>query len=201
MHDDRFDTLAREVWTSETRRRLIRRLAVLPLIGSIVTLMLEDEEVEAEHPVRRIQRRRAQHRRRVRRRRQRRRERDRCDNPCGCPPGSRRLCGGNCVDTDTNALHCGHCGNRCPIFAVCQQGRCVCNDCPATPWQCCAPGSGGCSICGLGTPFYGDPLSCENSIEEEDCPPAQRCVGETTGCAVCCPAGTTCDPSTGWCVR
>lgn len=34
------------------------------------------------------------------------------------------VCGGACVDTDTNAAHCGGCGNACPDGQACVDGTC-----------------------------------------------------------------------------
>jgi hypothetical protein len=34
-------------------------------------------------------------------------------------------CGGPCVDTATDRLHCGACGNRCGPCHICQAGQCV----------------------------------------------------------------------------
>jgi hypothetical protein len=231
MHDDRFDMLARAVWSSETRRRLIRRLAVLPLLGTIVTLVEDDEAAEAAHPVRRVQRRRARrraHRRRLQRRR-------RCAHPCGacqrCQrgscrsnadgsacgnggecrggacvcPGPKELCGGKCIDTSRDPLNCGRCGTRCPIFAICQQGKCECPNCVGStfPWQCCAPEiKEFCSVCGdYDRDILGDPLTCETNIARADCPPERVCRGTDALCDTCCPAGTTCDTQFGRCLR
>ncbi len=33
-------------------------------------------------------------------------------------------CGGACVDTTSNAEHCGDCGNSCGVGRVCESGRC-----------------------------------------------------------------------------
>lgn len=41
----------------------------------------------------------------------------------GC---SQTLCGGVCVDTQTDASNCGTCGNACATGASCQSGGCVC---------------------------------------------------------------------------
>lgn len=40
---------------------------------------------------------------------------------CGCPPD--RVCAGACIDTDTDANHCGGCGNDCPS-GLCVDGSC-----------------------------------------------------------------------------
>lgn len=232
MHDDRFDAFTRDVWMGETRRRLLRRLSVVPLLGAVFTLVPEGEDSEAAHPVRRVQRRRA--RRRAQRRRRLRRQR-RCTHPCGacqrCQqgscrptadgaacgnggecrsgacicPGPRQLCGGKCVHTSTDPLNCGRCGNRCMIYAVCQQGTCVCPKCPNSIflWQCCAPEiQEFCSICGDGpSDQWANPATCEDNIPTAACPPAQRCHGTESGCDTCCPPGTTCDTRLGHCLR
>jgi hypothetical protein len=40
--------------------------------------------------------------------------------------GSLKLCGTGCVDTSTNAVHCGACGNACTGSRTCSSGTCVC---------------------------------------------------------------------------
>jgi hypothetical protein len=232
MHADRFDALARAVWVGATRRRLLRRLAVLPLLGTLVIRVADDEAVDAAHPVRRIQGRRA--RRRAQRRRRLRRQRRRCAHPCGaCQrcrrgscrpnadgsacgndgacrggscicPGSRQLCGGKCVNTDSDPLNCGRCGTHCPIFGECQEGKCVCPKCPGSlyPFQCCAPDADGCSVCGdYDTDILGDPFTCQTNITRANCPPEQVCRGTDALCDTCCPPGTTCDTEFGRCLR
>jgi len=51
---DQFDVLARDL-SAAASRRVNRRLAVLPAIGALVGLVFARDEVEAEHPVRRVQ--------------------------------------------------------------------------------------------------------------------------------------------------
>ena len=66
MDADQFDVLTRDLSIAASRRRLSRRLAVLPAIGAVIGLVLARDEVDAEHPVRRVQGRRdrrRQHRR------------------------------------------------------------------------------------------------------------------------------------------
>ncbi|MDP3277811.1 MAG: MXAN_6577-like cysteine-rich protein [Deltaproteobacteria bacterium] len=36
------------------------------------------------------------------------------------------LCGGSCVDTGRNSMHCGACGNVCPAAQSCVSGACAC---------------------------------------------------------------------------
>jgi hypothetical protein len=80
MHDDRFDTLTQGLWMSATRRRLLRRLAVVPVVGTLSAVMGGSADLAAEHPVRRIQNRKAKARQRQRRRLAHRREVQRRDN-------------------------------------------------------------------------------------------------------------------------
>jgi hypothetical protein len=42
----------------------------------------------------------------------------------GCETGT--VCGGACVDEQTNTSHCGGCDKPCPIGGTCQAGRCSC---------------------------------------------------------------------------
>jgi hypothetical protein len=78
-----------------------------------------------------------------------------CRAPDACVrSGSVQLCMGACVDTATNTLHCGDCGNDCGRDEVCIQGRCrgytpaaACSTCPCASCAgetCCtgaAPGA------------------------------------------------------------
>ena len=36
------------------------------------------------------------------------------------------ICGTGCVDTQTNNVHCGACGNACSATRSCQAGKCIC---------------------------------------------------------------------------
>lgn len=45
--------------------------------------------------------------------------------------GEQTSCGGVCVDTHTDATHCGACGTVCPASGVCAAGRCAATSCNA----------------------------------------------------------------------
>ena len=50
--------------------------------------------------------------------------------PAGCPGGQTR-CDNSCVDTQTNASHCGACRNECLGDQTCINGQCECDiPCP-----------------------------------------------------------------------
>jgi hypothetical protein len=66
MDADQFDVLTRDLAVVASRRRVLRRLAALPVVGALVGLVGAPEDAAAEHPVRRVQGRRdrrRQHRR------------------------------------------------------------------------------------------------------------------------------------------
>jgi hypothetical protein len=42
---------------------------------------------------------------------------------CSCPSVT-TLCGGECVDTSSDATNCGVCGNACPAGSTCASGAC-----------------------------------------------------------------------------
>jgi hypothetical protein len=216
MDAERFDALAREVSTPGTRRVLLRLVAGLPLAG-LLSGLLGRATTQADGSGAIVGgggRRRHRRKRHHRHQRHQHHKRHHCPKSCGpcqscqqgkCQPdrdgsscGGGTCCDGKCVDTNTDPVHCGRCGNRCLIFGDCQQGQCVCSDCPATPWQCCPSGGKFCAVCGQGE--YGDPQTCD-FIPEEACPPAQRCHGTDLLCSTCCPPGTTCDTSAGTCLR
>ncbi|MAC29782.1 MAG: hypothetical protein CMH59_25435, partial [Myxococcales bacterium] len=90
---------------------------------------------------------------------------------CTCPPEER--CDGECVDRQSDARHCGACGNACPSGQACEGGACVvmcsagqtrCGDscvdvasdarhCGACDAACSAGGvcEGGACVCAAGT--------------------------------------------------
>ena len=68
MHDDRFDAMTQALWQGKTRRRVLRRLAMLPLVSAFAALLTDLQVTGAELPVRRIQRRAHRHRQHRRRR-------------------------------------------------------------------------------------------------------------------------------------
>lgn len=102
----------------------------------------------------------------------------------GCPAGLER-CGAQCVDTDTNRLNCGRCGEACDAARQCEAGACRCTlplvECDgvcvdtATDRRHC----GGC-----GTPCAED-QRCEAG--------ACRCAGGETSCGGRC-VDTDTDP-------
>lgn len=72
----------------------------------------------------------------------------------GCPP-SEVLCGGGCVDTDTDSSHCGMCGFPCATGQECKGGHCTCT--PDSCGGCCSgatcvevasQNAGGCGLSG-----------------------------------------------------
>ncbi len=120
-------------------------------------------------------------------------------NGAACGTG-RECCDGACVDTRSNPRHCGGCGQRCQVNGICSAGTCTCvrGECMNSGGTCC-PASAvrpiACRCTGatnLGT--------CETEGNVELCPPGTvACTGPV--CAACCPANSTCDPSTGTCLR
>lgn len=44
-----------------------------------------------------------------------------------CPDGQ-TACNGQCVDTMSDLLHCGMCGNPCGAFERCVTGTCACEE-------------------------------------------------------------------------
>jgi hypothetical protein len=85
------------------------------------------------------------------------------DNPCD---NGQSFCGGKCVDTDTNILHCGGCDMACESDQLCYEGACAtdCSEsaCEGMTWcdpdtSLCLPGCsddfqcGSNEMCDLGT--------------------------------------------------
>lgn len=123
-----------------------------------------------------------------------------CQNgTCICPSGTTR-CGDACVNTAIDARNCGSCGTRCQLNASCTAGICGCNQgtCGGVDFTCCPPGSADPCFCTLaGDPIFIDPTTC---LGLRGCPQGTTtCVGPQ--CQACCPAGSTCDPTTGTCLQ
>lgn len=77
---------------------------------------------------------------------------------CPCPDDGTR-CDGTCVDTTSDAEHCGGCGTACALGERCEGGACVCPG--ATDFDTDANHCGGCG---------------------QACLPAHRCEGGTCVC-------------------
>jgi hypothetical protein len=106
------------------------------------------------------------------------------DGSSSCPVGLTR-CGDVCVDTSTDANHCGACGNACPVpanaTATCSAGRCgfTCNagyaDCDGNASNGCETPLNTLSNCG----------GCGNAC------PTRANAATTCSAGVC---GFTCNP-------
>ncbi len=114
--------------------------------------------------------------------------------PMTCPSGT-VMCGGACVNLQTDPRNCGSCGTRCQGYATCTAGVCGCfiGDCGDSKSSCCAVGSA-CAC--IGGTRYLDPTTCRII---DDCPAERQCIGPD--CRTCCPVGSTCDPTTGTCLH
>lgn len=113
---------------------------------------------------------------------------------CVCAAG-RTDCGGACVDTSSDAAHCGACGNACSASEVCSSASCASSCTPSCAGRSCgADGCGGsCGSCAAGQTCNASG-SCVSS-----CTPS--CAGRSCGDDGCggscgsCPAGRACDAS------
>jgi hypothetical protein len=115
--------------------------------------------------------------------------------------GSKKKCGGKCVDTSKDPRNCGKCGKRCQVNAICKSGKCRCAQakCGNRGLSCCPKRD--LLVC-AGSPAnapdgrFMDPNTCDSITS---CPADQQCVGPEF--QACCPARSTCDTSTGTCLR
>jgi len=116
----------------------------------------------------------------------------RCTGECA---DGKSCCDGDCIDPQTNPLHCGACGNNCQ-GKNCREGACVCKNGSAL----CAADDECCS----GTCFQieGPPFRPARCTPVEECAPGETkcndtCVslGTDAHCGACgdaCQNGTTC---------
>jgi hypothetical protein len=112
------------------------------------------------------------------------------DNPCG---DGQDFCGGKCVDTTSNILHCGGCDNKCESDELCYESNCAtdCSEaaCEGLTWcdpdtSLCLPGCeydeqcGGNEYCDLGTHecvCYEGYVLCGGECIWQDEPCADNC--------------------------
>jgi hypothetical protein len=101
---------------------------------------------------------------------------------CACPSGS-TLCGGNCVDLQSDPQNCGQCGNACATEQSCVSGVCSVVDACPPPTTCrtcsCRDDTTGIihSTCTITDGCFTSP-PCS-----EVCPSGTTDVGAATGCA------------------
>jgi hypothetical protein len=101
------------------------------------------------------------------------------DGGASCDGGA-RACAGRCVDTASDRLHCGACGNRCADGLACREGRCACV--PSCAGRVC--GDDGCGgACGP----CPSPRVCAPDGSACGCPAGANPCGGT-----CCAAGEAC---------
>lgn len=85
MDQHRFDVLARTVWQHPTRRRLLRQMAVLPVLTAIATRLPLADDAEAADPDQHLKDRQDRQRLKARRRKERRLAEQRRDNGTSHP--------------------------------------------------------------------------------------------------------------------
>jgi hypothetical protein len=74
-----------------------------------------------------------------------------------CGAAYMRCCGGACIDTRTNAAHCGGCGHNCATGQTCEIYDSI-SACTCTANTQCRSPNGVCS------PTYGYHCACENDL-------------------------------------
>lgn len=117
------------------------------------------------------------------------------------------VCGGACVDRETDPRNCGACGNTCLAGATCRNGSCLpCGGCAAGT-SCCgtacvnlATDQNHCGSCGTVCPT--GQLCTAGTCVADDCPGGGFCAGvcrrfdtdseHCGGCGQRCCAGNTC---------
>jgi len=84
----------------------------------------------------------------------------------GCPATTPTLCGGTCVDEQTDVNNCGGCGSRCANGQTCAVGHCVgCGaSCPTSGVSAYSCAKGGCNAAG-GTCSAAGPCYCTSDTQ------------------------------------
>ena len=194
MDPDRFDALSRAASTTQSRRRLTRLVSGLGL-GGVLTALGGERAAALRNGGESCSRDRQ------------------CttgdclrSGKCSCSEefptcrGDQVCCGRRCVSLETNPRHCGECRKRCQVNAICDAGTCTCvrGVCPANDATCCPTTAVRDLVCRCTSAT--DPRTCESAGSVEFCPAGTvACPGPR--CGACCPAGSTCDTSTGTCLQ
>ncbi len=126
---------------------------------------------------------------------------------CSCPKGD-TVCGGACVDANTNPNSCGACGNFCPFGGSCAGGSCSCPSGDAVCSGACADettDANNCGACGSVCPSGGSCVAGVCACPSGDAVCNGVCVNErtdTNNCGACgdlCPTGAPCQLGTCLC--
>lgn len=207
MDAKRFDALARDVWQRATRRRILLRLAVLPVLGVVAAHFAGAEESSAAHPAHRLQDRKARKHDHARRRKKHRRDVRRRGN--GNQGGGGGGVGGGggetCVPIDQvcsgfSRIKCcepAHCYSTASVFittcqlycnttAECQQ-KLQTDTVECVEDQAACPGTAGTKCC--------RPKKCTNS--GDCCDLCSCCNTLVPSVARCCAKGQHCAPGGG----
>lgn len=114
---------------------------------------------------------------------------------CSCT-AEQTDCGGTCINTGSNPLHCGACGKECGAEFLCQGGLCVCSEGKTQCGATCSDtltDNANCGLCGTvcsgGTTCQGG--SCECAAEQTFC--TDTCVDTQTDAEHCGACGTVCE--------
>ena len=170
MDGGRFDTLARALTASGSRRR-----ALAPLLGGILVSVLRLTDATAKKG----KGKKGKGKKKM--------KKNRGGTAAGNCPAGRSACGGACVDTQTDPGHCGGCGRPCAVQAPesCgTTGQCVGATCERygnVPTVCKGPVCSGSAV----------------SLGSSYCDGNGNCVRFTGGNQACAPG--VCDITTGDC--
>jgi hypothetical protein len=198
MDADRFDALSRAASTTQPRRRLTRLLGGLSL-GAVLSALGTTEAAAGSRLGGSSCTKDDQC------------QTGRCVGPagnkrCSCSRefptcrGDQICCRRRCVSLESNPRHCGECGKRCQLNAVCDAGTCTCvrGACAFDDATCCPTTAVRPVPCRCTSAT--DPRTCETAGSVDLCPSGTvACLGPR--CGACCPVGSTCDTSTGTCLQ
>jgi hypothetical protein len=198
MDPIRFDALTRSLAIHRTRRSLVRLLGRLSLGGALSALGTTETRAAKRNPGEPCTKGRQC-------------KTGKCvgetgSKTCSCSrkfptcSGDQSCCARRCVSLENNPRHCGECGRRCQVYAVCDAGICTCvrGLCDANDATCCPATAVRTSVCRCTAAT--DPRTCETTGSVDLCPSGTvACPGPR--CGACCPVGSTCETSTGTCLQ
>jgi hypothetical protein len=196
MDAKHFDQLVKSLFTTGTRRGVLRLLSSLPLVGGVAGFLREDEADAKGH----------RHRRRVKRHKHGKGRHKRKKNNTCKPKSTAQTCAGKCgpvKNTCNKTVNCGpcDCDPPCGICATCSDAL-VCKPCdPCCDDVCCQQAN---AVCHATSGACCVPDSTAQTCHNQ-CGDVVNNCGVSVDCGPCtcdggCPACQICDDDSGECI-